>query len=136
MLTSKAYGKTNARLTSEKAQVEDKSNFWEDLKWRPSSGLSTKIHSKLGGSAPNELQSSTVQNADLWSMNQRQNTKFRGVIVEEDSKGSFLPDHSEFRGSDLAGVAELPKLFQLKCLSPALEARPHLNGNNPSIPRI
>jgi hypothetical protein len=33
-------------------------------------------------------------------------------------------------------VAELPKLFQLKCLSPALEARPHLNGNNPSIPRI
>jgi hypothetical protein len=33
-------------------------------------------------------------------------------------------------------VVELPKLFQLKCLSPALEARPHLNGNNPSIPRI
>jgi hypothetical protein len=35
-----------------------------------------------------------------------------------------------------AAVAELPELFQLKCLSPALEARPHLNGNNPSIPRI
>jgi hypothetical protein len=35
-----------------------------------------------------------------------------------------------------AFVAELPELFQLKCLSPALEARPHLNGNNPSIPRI
>jgi hypothetical protein len=33
-------------------------------------------------------------------------------------------------------VAELSELFQLKCLSPALEARPHLNGNNPSIPRI
>jgi hypothetical protein len=33
-------------------------------------------------------------------------------------------------------VAEPPELFQLKCLSPALEARPHLNGNNPSIPRI
>jgi hypothetical protein len=33
-------------------------------------------------------------------------------------------------------VAELPELFRLKCLSPALEARPHLNGNNPSIPRI
>jgi hypothetical protein len=33
-------------------------------------------------------------------------------------------------------VAELPELFQLKCLSPTLEARPHLNGNNPSIPRI
>jgi hypothetical protein len=33
-------------------------------------------------------------------------------------------------------VAELPELFQLKCPSPASEARPHLNGNNPSIPRI
>jgi hypothetical protein len=33
-------------------------------------------------------------------------------------------------------VAEPSELFQLKCLSPALEARPHLNGNNPSIPRI
>jgi hypothetical protein len=33
-------------------------------------------------------------------------------------------------------VAELPELFQLKCLCPASEARPHLNGNNPSIPRI
>jgi hypothetical protein len=33
-------------------------------------------------------------------------------------------------------VAELSELFQLKCLSPALDARPHLNGNNPSIPRI
>jgi septal ring factor EnvC (AmiA/AmiB activator) len=33
-------------------------------------------------------------------------------------------------------VAELPELFQLKCLSPALEARPHLNENNSSIPRI
>jgi hypothetical protein len=36
----------------------------------------------------------------------------------------------------ILGVAELPELFQLKCLSPALEAGPHLNGNNPSIPRI
>jgi hypothetical protein len=37
---------------------------------------------------------------------------------------------------DATAVAELPELFQLKCLSPALEARPHLNGNNPSIPQI
>jgi hypothetical protein len=33
-------------------------------------------------------------------------------------------------------MVELPELFRLKCLSPSLEARPHLNGNNPSIPRI
>jgi hypothetical protein len=43
---------------------------------------------------------------------------------------TFLPSWKE------KGVAELLELFQLKCLSPALEARPHLNGNNPSIPRI
>jgi hypothetical protein len=36
----------------------------------------------------------------------------------------------------VAFVAELPELFQLKCPSPALGARPHLNGNNPSTPRI
>jgi hypothetical protein len=33
-------------------------------------------------------------------------------------------------------VAEPPELFELKCLSPALGARPHLNGNNMSVPRI
>jgi hypothetical protein len=33
-------------------------------------------------------------------------------------------------------VAEPPELFQLKCLSPALEARPHLNRNNTSVPQI
>jgi hypothetical protein len=33
-------------------------------------------------------------------------------------------------------VAEPSELFQLKCPSPALEARPHLNGNNTSVPRI
>jgi hypothetical protein len=36
----------------------------------------------------------------------------------------------------IGNVAELPELFQLKCLSPALEARPHLIRNNTSIPRI
>jgi hypothetical protein len=39
-------------------------------------------------------------------------------------------------GPSTIHVAELPELFRLKCLSPTLEARPHLNGNNPSIPRI
>jgi hypothetical protein len=33
-------------------------------------------------------------------------------------------------------VAEPPELFQLKCLSPTLEARPHLNRNNTSVPQI
>jgi hypothetical protein len=50
---------------------------------------------------------------------------------EEDDEPDFCWDFS-----GLGNVAELPELFQLKCLSPALKARPHLNGNNPSIPRI
>jgi hypothetical protein len=33
-------------------------------------------------------------------------------------------------------VAEPPELFQLKCLSPTLMARPHLNWNKTSVPRI
>jgi hypothetical protein len=33
-------------------------------------------------------------------------------------------------------VAKPPELFQLKCLSPTSEARPHLNRNNTSVPRI
>jgi hypothetical protein len=47
---------------------------------------------------------------------------------------NMQPHHVLIDGG--AGVAELPELFQLKCLSPALEARPHLNRNNTSIPRI
>jgi hypothetical protein len=36
----------------------------------------------------------------------------------------------------LKGVAEPPKLFQLKCLSHASRAATHLNRNNPSVPQI
>jgi hypothetical protein len=39
--------------------------------------------------APNEVRS-PVQNADLRSMNLRQNTKFRGIMAEEDSKKIVL----------------------------------------------
>jgi hypothetical protein len=35
-----------------------------------------------------------------------------------------------------ADVAEPPELFQLKCLSPTLEAIPHLSRNKTSVPRI
>jgi hypothetical protein len=45
-------------------------------------------------------------------MKLRQNAKFRGMIAEEDSKRSFLPDHSEFGSSDLACL--FPRHFLLK----------------------
>jgi hypothetical protein len=83
--------------------------------------------------APNELQSSTVQNADLWSMNQRQNTKFRGIIVEEDSKISFLLDHSEFRGSDLTGLLSRHFLLKSKTTSWTLDLWADYFKINPKI---
>jgi hypothetical protein len=36
----------------------------------------------------------------------------------------------------IPAVAEPPELFQLKCLSHALEAATHFNWNNPSVPQI
>jgi hypothetical protein len=57
-----------------------------------------------------------------------------------DSKTADLhmsePSARERGPSGPATMAEPPELFQLKCLSPALEARPHLNRNNPSVPQI
>jgi hypothetical protein len=41
-----------------------------------------------------------------------------------------------FRAPTTILVAEPPELFQLKCISPTLEARPHLNRNKLSVPRI
>jgi hypothetical protein len=175
MLTSKAFDKRKGWFLKKKRDT---------MRWRPSSGLFSKIHSKLGGytmnshprkikcwplkhtaklrqgwplkkhrwkvkiisektwnedlrvdhlqkstqssgatpigctfGAPNELQSSTIQNADLWGMNQRQNTKFWGVIVEEDSKRSLLLDHSEFRSSDPASLFSRHFLVKSKTAS-------------------
>jgi hypothetical protein len=64
--------------------------------------------------------------------------KMKKVVYYETD--SWSPSTSGSKSASVTSkhhdVAELPELFQLKCLSPALEARPHLNGNNPSIPRI
>jgi hypothetical protein len=53
----------------------------------------------------------------------------KAYLVEWDSDASSDDDDDD-------SVAEPPELFQLKCISPALEARPHLNRNNTSVPRI
>jgi hypothetical protein len=61
------------------------------------------------------------------------------LVSPEPRKGGchqMAIDSSEADSLETINVAEPPELFQLKCLSPALEARPHLNGNNMSIPRI
>jgi hypothetical protein len=45
--------------------------------------------------APNEVQGPTVRSADLQSVSLRQNTSFRVIKAEGDSKESFLPDYPE-----------------------------------------
>jgi hypothetical protein len=61
-------------------------NTWsEDLRV-DCSQKSTRSSKATPFGAPNEVWSPIVQNADLRSMNLRQNTKFRGIIAEEDSK--------------------------------------------------
>jgi hypothetical protein len=45
--------------------------------------------------APNEVQGPTVRNADLQSASLRQNTSFRVIKAEGDSKKSFIPDYPE-----------------------------------------
>jgi hypothetical protein len=48
MLISKAWDEDKTMLIS-KAWDEDENNFGKSLRWRPSSGLFSVIHSKLGG---------------------------------------------------------------------------------------
>jgi hypothetical protein len=45
--------------------------------------------------APNEVQGPTVRNADLQSTSLRQNTSFRVIKAERDSKKTFLPNYPE-----------------------------------------
>ena len=101
MLISKAWDESKTMLTS-KALVEDKNDFWKDLRWRPSSRLFSVIHSKLGGythwvhlGAPNEVQGPAIRNADLQGTSVRQSTSFRVIKAEGDSKKSFLPNCPE-----------------------------------------
>jgi hypothetical protein len=49
---------------------------------------------------------------------------------------SFLAYVVTPQGIEVDHVEEPPELFPLKCLSPTLEARPHLNRNKTSVPRI
>jgi hypothetical protein len=111
MLTSKAYDKLRQDWPLKKhrwkIKVISEKTWNEDLRVDY-----LQKSTRSSGATPNELPSSTVQNVDFWSMNLRQNTKFRGIIAQEDNKRSFLSDYSEFRSSDPAGL--FPRHFLLK----------------------
>jgi hypothetical protein len=51
--------------------------------------------SRSSGATPNEVQGPTVRNADLRSASLGQNTNFRVIKAEGDSKESFLSDYPE-----------------------------------------
>jgi hypothetical protein len=50
--------------------------------------------------------------------------------------GDVAPNVRKFLLDGILTVAEPPELFKLKCLSPTLKARPHLNRNKTLVPRI
>jgi hypothetical protein len=78
MLISKAWDKNKTMLIS-KAWDEDKNDFRIDLRWRPSRGLFSVIHSKLGGYTHWVHLNSREQNADPRSISLRQSTDFWGI---------------------------------------------------------
>jgi hypothetical protein len=85
MLISKAWDENKTMLIS-KAWDEDKNDFWIDLRWRPSSGLFSVIHSKLGSythwvhlRCTQWILNSREQNANLRSISLRQSTNFWGI---------------------------------------------------------
>jgi hypothetical protein len=61
--------------------------------------------------APNEVRSPTVRNADLRSVNLRQNTNFRMIKAEGDSKKSFLPDYPESTSCYKQRLQAGPRIF-------------------------
>jgi hypothetical protein len=74
-----------------------------------------------------------------WNMPKLKGTKEKNELVRIPYKFKF---EKQFKGpcqewlEMIEAVAEPPEFYQLKCLSPTLEARPHLNRNNTSVPRI
>jgi hypothetical protein len=59
-------------------------------------------------------------------------SKAAGAALMLEREGAA--EESESPAPGMCG--EPPELFQLKCPCPALKARPHLNRNKPSVPRI
>ena len=61
--------------------------------------------------APNEVQRPTVRNADLQSASLRQNTSFRVIKAEGDSKKSFLPEYPESNSCHKQRPQAGPRIF-------------------------
>jgi hypothetical protein len=90
--------RSKARLTSNKVQAENKMISDEDLRvdyFQKSARSSGATPIGCTSGAPNEVQGPTVRNADLQSTSLRQNTSFRVIKAEGDSKKSFLPNYPE-----------------------------------------
>jgi hypothetical protein len=64
-----------------------------------------------------------------------ENSVLPNELIVLRNEGKDQQEHGEGLGG-VEGVAEPPELFPLKCLSPALKARPHLNRNKTSVPQI
>jgi hypothetical protein len=94
-----------------------------------------------------ELEPTLEQDIKVGQKNDEKINEIRQLIL--DGKGKDFREDAEevvwfkdrLRVPDIKSiweliVAEPPELFQLKCLSPTLKARPHLNRNKTSVLRI
>jgi hypothetical protein len=61
-----------------------------------------------------------------------------GMHFDSSDDAIFINEqiHKNDQATIVLLVAELPELFQLKCLSHASGVATHLNRNNPSVPQI
>jgi hypothetical protein len=106
---SASSGRTHSRESAHKHKEESSSSIKSQRKGDKKKKMKKVVYYETDSSSP-----STSSSESAFATSKRHERK----------KYSKMP------------VAELPELFRLKCLGLTLEARPHLNGNNPSIPRI
>jgi hypothetical protein len=109
-----------------KAMTEDKQR--QKLKQKPSSNVSNTYIKKVDKKAATPYLIKKKKNVNVIAIKaNKQANKGKGA------KRIWVPKEII---STMKSVAEPPKLFQLKCLSPTLTAILHLNRNKMSVPWI
>jgi hypothetical protein len=111
------------------------------LLWTQSSSMSPSLPSPVSSSLPSLVAYSQIAIAlklrhCATSIARTSSSPIAPGSTTSDLTGAGACHLTADRPFQAPTVAEPPELFQLKCLSPALEARPHLNRNNPSVPQI
>jgi transposase InsO family protein len=111
--------------------------FWQNIVRHPNNGtqFDAKTFKTFCSQIGTKIYFASVRHPESNGLVERAN----GIIITGTMKSIFNQPKGKCPDELIKvvwSVAEPPELFQLKCLSPTLEARPHLNRNNTSVPRI